>query len=650
VTVTEPVAAHDKYDFITPPLAERAAQAAANIAQRDAEREANRDPATERAFAERVSADEMIRQAEIRYREQVQPTPLAERPELPPWPVHVLPGWVADHVIDTAQRLQVPHDLCAQLAVGALAAVAGGHGTVSAGHWRETLNLYLWCAMHSGAGKSPAEKAMIGPLRAWERARQSPQADDYTLDVARWKAAQKKAADDEKGFAVGSVSEEAFKVSVLAAAAPRPQAYRLTIDDTTPERLVQLLGAHQRLALISTEAGMLDSVAGAFSTGRQPNVDVYLKAWAGETIIRDRKGGDDGPEATVVDDALLTVVLTIQPTVVERYQTTAPELRGRGFFARFMPSIPRSLVGTRSYGDMSAPGPSADRYENELHALADRLTGLLMAVPLHLDAEAAAEFFAWCDALEADLAPGRPLDVLHDAASKIRSSTLRLAGLLELADGRNGPTVGVDVMRRALEVGHYWVAHALAMESAAGCDEDEFELVTAATQIVKWIRRHPETLEHGFVPREIHNGLRRHFRSVEDMVPALELLRDRGWIWFEVGSLADIGTRGVTVRVRIHSRTFALGVQSITEGGRMRTSTRMPNKRDSSSSSSSIHTREGPPSTEGPPDVRVVVREPGSEPLEAPGVPTTVTAPPAEPIDEIPNPFDLDADELGDDL
>jgi len=640
VTVTDSVPYYEKHDFLTPPIGVRAARAAANIAEREAELDAKRDPATEEAFAARVDADEMIRQAEARLREQVQPAPLVDRPELPSWPVDVLPDWVADHVTDTAARLQVPVDLCAQLAVGALAAVAGGHATISAGHWRETLNLYLWCAMHSGAGKSPAEKAMIGPLRSWERDRQAARADEYTLDVARWKAAQKKAADDEKGYAVGSVGEEAFKSSVLAAAAPRPQQYRLTIDDTTPERLVQLLGAHQRLALISTEAGLLDSVAGAFSTGRQPNVDVYLKAWAGETIIRDRKGGDSGPEATVVDDALLTVVLTIQPTVVERYQTTAPELRGRGFFARFMPSIPRSLVGTRSYGDMTAPGPSADRYENELHAFAGRLTGLLMAVPLHLDAEAAAEFFAWCDALEADLAPGRPLDVLHDAASKIRSSTLRLAGLLELADGRNGPTVGVEVMRRALRVGRYWVAHALAMEARTGVDEDEAHAVDAALDLLRWARRHPEKMETGFTPREVYAGLRRKLRSVEELIPAFEHLRDRGWLWFVTGDVDGIGDRGVPVRARLHATAFTLSEEDITLGRRTRTTTRTPYKREFSSSSS-LYTREDPPPPEGV-HVPVVVRVLGSEPPEAPeDVPVNEPVPAAE----IPDPFALtDAD------
>ncbi len=552
-------------------MAPRAAQAAERIAERDARRDARRDPATEEAFAKVASIDEQFAAAERRLREKIRPQPLIDRPTLPDWPVDVLPGWVADHVTDTAARLQVPPDLCAQLAVGGLAAVAAGHGHISAGSWREPLNLYLWCAMHSGAGKSPAEKAMIGPLRAWERDRQVALADDHTFAVGVWKAAKRKAADDEKGWAVGSVSDEAYRASLTAASEPRPVPYRLTVDDTTPERLVQLLGDHQRMALISTEAGLLDSVAGAFSAGRQPNIDVYLKAWAGETIIRDRKGGDSGPEAVVVEDALLSVVLTIQPSVVEKYQMTAPELRGRGFFARFMPSIPASLVGTRTYGDMAPPGPSAQRYGAELRAMADRLIATTEAVPMHLDATAAALFFAWCDDIEAQLAPGERLDVLHDAASKIRSSALRVAGLLELADGRHGPAVGVGVMERALHVADYWVAHALAMEVAAGPDEETARVARDALAIIDWARKHPEVMEEGFTPRSVWAGKRPTWRAVEDLVPGLEHLRDRGWLWFVKGTLDDVGGRGSSVIVRLHPDAFTLSSHDLTSGRRTRT-------------------------------------------------------------------------------
>lgn len=588
------------------------------------------DPETADAFDRRASFDEVVAAKVAELHAATPPQPLVDAPDLPSWPTHVLPGWMADHVHDTAERLQVPVDLCAQLAVGALAAACTGHATVSAGSWTETVNLFLWVAMHSGAGKSPAEKAMVGPLREWERQRRTATAEDHALDLSIWKIAQKRRADDEKGFAIGSIGIEALRESVAAAEKPKPVPFRLIVDDTTPERLVQLLGSHKRLALISTEAGLLDAVAGTFAAGRTPNIDVYLKAWAGETIIRDRKGGDEGPEFTVVEDALLSVVLTIQPSVVEKYRSTAPELRGRGFFARFMPSIPASLVGARTYGDMRPPGPSAAVYADELSALASRMVTTDAPIPLRLDDEASAVFFAWCDAMEAELVPGGRLDVLHDAASKIRSSTLRLAGLLELADGRHGPHLGVEVMRRALEVGDYWTAHAMAMERAGGVTEDDQAFaVRAATDIVRWAIRRNERFD--FTPRQVWLSLRRSYRAMEMLVPGFELLADRGWLWFTSGDLLEIGTRGARVHARLHPDAFTLSEQDLTLGRRTRARTRTPISREFSSSSSLYtHVREGEAGC---------ARSSARSPLNGhpgPSVDEAPPAPPEEPDDADP--------------
>ena len=64
------------------------------------------------------------------------PSPLIERPDLPTWPVDILPDWMANHIRSSADQLQVPIDLCAQFAMGALAAAAMGHGrVVLGGRW-----------------------------------------------------------------------------------------------------------------------------------------------------------------------------------------------------------------------------------------------------------------------------------------------------------------------------------------------------------------------------------------------------------------------------------------------------------------------------------------------------------------------------------
>lgn len=477
------------------------------------------------------------------------PQPLVDLKLAPHWPVSMLPDWMADHIRDTAARLQVPEDLCAQLAVGALSAACAGHATVAVDDWVETLNLFLFCSMHSGAGKSPAEKAMVGPLREWERDRRHRRRDAHDLEVAAWKVAQKKLRKAEDGFAVGSIGDEEFAQAVLDASQPMPSEFRLLVDDTTPERLVQLLGAHQRLALVSTEAGLLDSVAAQFAKAQKPNIDVYLKAWSGDTIIRDRKGGDGGPESTVVEDALLTVVLTIQPGVVEKYRETAPELRGRGFFARFMPSLPESLVGGRRFGGRAQVAPSAEVYAEQLSALAERMASIEDAgrpMRLHLDDAAAAMFYAWCDDMERKLALGGELAALHDAASKIRSSCLRMAGLLKLARGEQGNVVDAERMADAIVVAGYWTDHAMLMEGHE--DEAQMLAVDCAFHILDWCRK------RGLLrvtPRDVYLANRGTYRAVDQLAPGFELLWNKRWLTFDEGHVHNIGLQGAPVVARV---------------------------------------------------------------------------------------------------
>lgn len=540
-------------------LAAKAALAEARIKAREGALEQQADPETAAILhdlvEQRVAAN--------------QPEPLVEAVTLPEWPVDILPAWVADHVRRTAERLQVPVDLCAQLAVGVLASICQGHLRVACHEWDEPTALFLYCAMHSGAGKSPAEKQIVGPLRDWERQRRADTERDYKVQVAEWRVAQKRLKELEAQHAKGVADVSEFRNAAEEADEERPAPFRLTVDDTTPERLTQLLAAHKRLALISTEAGLLDTVAGSYSSNGQANLDVYLKAWAGETIIRDRKGGDAGPEMTVVEDAVLSVVLTIQPSVIERYQQTQPELRGRGFFARFMPSVPTSLVGRRRFERHEGAGEEGRRYVAAIHDLADALMGPEMTITVADDA--ADEFYAWCDRMEADLGPGRPLEPLHDASSKIRSSTLRVSAILAAANDQ-ATVVDLATMRKALRLGDYWTAHAMAVEGVViGSDSEDAHAVEVAVDILNWCRKHDRT---EFTPRDVHLSLRRRYYHVEDLVPGLELLEAKGWLWFVHGHLTDVGQRGARVLARTHPVALTRSVDDLTESESTRPSTR----------------------------------------------------------------------------
>ncbi|WP_425464800.1 DUF3987 domain-containing protein [Nonomuraea terrae] len=93
------------------------------------------------------------------------PAPLGQRGELPPFPVHALPAWVAEHVSAVTEETQTPLDLASCVSLAALSTAAGGRAVVNVrGSWVEPVNLFVLVAMPPGSRKSAVFRAMTAPL------------------------------------------------------------------------------------------------------------------------------------------------------------------------------------------------------------------------------------------------------------------------------------------------------------------------------------------------------------------------------------------------------------------------------------------------------------------------------------------------------
>lgn len=496
--------------------------------------------------------------------------PLAPRPDLPTWPVDVLPAWMADHVVAAADQLQTPIDLCAQFALGAVSAAAMGHArVVLGGRWSEPLNLYLATALHSGGGKSPAEKAMTRPLRAWEaEARDASLVDIREAEIRR-KVLEKRYKELE--VSVAKESKPMAELLDLAAeldATEIPTSYRLLADDATPEALVMLLARHGgRLAVLSTEAELLDMAAGAYSGDRPVNVGVYLKAYSGDTIMVDRKGNGTGGTEIRIDEPLLTVSLAMQPTVIDFVGKRNSQLEGRGFLARFLYAYPESMVGHRDRSRVL----NADTSDATAAAVyGERLTALAAAwaaddgKELHLDAAASELFVAHIQGQELEMVDGGRLVPIGEWMAKLQSAILRVSGLLHLADGRPADAlVDASTVARAIALGDYWIEHALSMAVKDDGTANEAEACAVLTTLA---RLRLET----FKPRDLWTPLRTSYHSVEHLVPVLQKLEACGYLTMTAGSWGDVGVRGVTNTVQMRPGLLAAvrekGPKAATEG------------------------------------------------------------------------------------
>ena len=264
---------------------------------------------------------------------------------------------------------------------------------------------------------------------------------------------------------------------------------RWLVDDATPEALAGLLATYGRIALLSPEGDVFDQMAGRYNQAAGPNLGVYLKGHAGDLLKVDRRGRP--PE--YVERPCLTIGLAVQPEVL-RGLAGRPGFGGRGLLARFLYSLPASLVGRRQPGAPPVPPAVADRYTLELHALAASLTtgrarrddGPAL---LALDQEAGELLLGFERDLEPRLAADSgDLAQLAGWAAKLAGATCRLAGLLHLAghlrDGWARP-IGADTFAGAVRLADYLVEHARAVFDLMGADPR----VDDARWLLDWITR-----------------------------------------------------------------------------------------------------------------------------------------------------------------
>jgi replicative DNA helicase len=465
-------------------------------------------------------------------RDWTPPIPFGVAGNVPAFPVEVLPSWLGEYVSAVATATQTPPDLAGMLALAVLATVAAGAVEVQPRPgWREPLCLFVAIGMDAGARKSSVFSALTRPVADFERVQAAAALPGITetatlrriadqAATAAEAAASKAPADQQEERQAEAIARAAEAANLIV-----PPMPRWLVDDATPEALAGLLATYGRIALLSAEGDVFDQMAGRYNQTAGPNLGVYLKGHAGDLLKVDRRGRP--PE--YVQRPCLTIGLTVQPEVLQGL-AGRPGFRGRGLLARFLYSLPPSLVGRRQPGAPPVPQAVVDRYTLELHALAASLsapTGDDGPAVLALDPPADELLLGFERELEPRLAAGSG-DLAHLAgwAAKLAGATCRLAALLHLAshlrDGWAQP-IGADTFAAAVRLAGYLVEHARRVFDLMGADPQ----VEEARWLLDWIAR---TNQMQFSRRDAHQAVRGRFRKATDLEPALALLEEHGYL------------------------------------------------------------------------------------------------------------------------
>ncbi len=474
-----------------------------------------------------------------------EPVPLADPPR-PPFPTDTLPTRLRSFVDALALATQTPAALSAMLCVAVLAASAANRVAVRirAG-WVEPINIFVLVALPPGNRKTQVFKEAVAPLEEHEAREAKRLAPEIAQAATRRKIGEQVLAKAQQAAASAEPGEwseltvKAEEQARLVAEMKIPEPPRLIVDDCSPEKLANLLTHHDgRIAAMSAEGGLFDMIAGRYGASGVPNLDVYLKGHAGDTLRVDRVGR---PSEFVANPAL-TVALAVQPDVV-RGLVDKPGFRGRGLLARFHYGMPDSLVGRRAIAPPPVPDPVREAY-------AAVVRGVLALRPLREDDgspkpqelrlgdDAAAAFLAFEEELEPRLSPAGDLAHVADWAAKLAGAVARWAGILHVAEraevGDEAPwdaPIEAHTMEAAIRIAREFLApHALAAFGEMGADPT----LEDAHHVLRWLEGHPTDTEgnpmDAISKRDLYQRLRLRFAHPGDLDPALRILTEHGYL------------------------------------------------------------------------------------------------------------------------
>lgn len=449
-----------------------------------------------------------------------------QQPKLPEFPVKAFPKAIRDFVVAAAHNLQVTVDMIAVQVLTILALALQGKFLVRPKPgWTEPVNLYTLVIARPSERKSPALKAVTGVLGKFEKQENEKiRLQTKELEIRKsllkkeLERMEKELTSESDDSLISQYAEKQLEYERLGV----ERKIKLRADDVTPEALTEMLSVNDgQAAVISSEGGIFDTMAGRY-TG-VANIDVFTKAYSGDSISVDRKNR----ERTTVENPALTMLLTVQPEVIASIMENAV-FRGRGLLARFLYSVPASSVGHRQYETAAIGDGIQGGYEDLIYRLLSIEKGEAPMV-MEFSQEAHRHSKSFFEEIERLLASKE--EWIEDWMGKLHGQTCRIAGLLHAANEMdNADTVEIsgETMEHAIEIGRYFLEHAQA--AFATTDALDPVEIRDAKYILKRLRNSKYTGSSEVSKKQLFDICRSHFNKVENMEPALRCLGEHGYI------------------------------------------------------------------------------------------------------------------------
>jgi hypothetical protein len=459
--------------------------------------------------------------------------PSNQRPAVAPFDEDLLPDAFRGYIVDVAERLQCPPDFSAAAAMTFAGAVIGrqvGIRPKRQDDWLAIPNLWGAAIGRPGVMKTPAIALVQHfvsrlEIEAKETYLQQKIEHDQHQEISALES--KKIRDEAKEIMKkGGREDVARKLSEIPSEAKAPIRPRYIVNDTTVEKLGELLADNPR-GLILVRDELVGFLKGLEKNGNETQRAFMLEAWNGDgrftydRIIR---------ETVEIEAACVSIFGGIQPGPFAEYLRSAIDAGSGddGLIQRFQLIV---------WPDVSTEWRNVDRWPNTtakermwqafraLSVLGGQIGEREQAEPhgipfLRFSGEAQELFNAWREVLELEIRSSNHHPAFESHLSKYRSLIPSLALICHLVDSQAGP-VGAKSLARALAWGEYLRSHANRVYST-GLKPGN----AAALDLVNHITR--RDLPNPFSAREVYRNEWKGLKNFEQVDSAIVILEAYG--------------------------------------------------------------------------------------------------------------------------
>lgn len=210
--------------------------------------------------------------------------------------------------------------------------------------WEEQLSLYCMIVAEPSDRKSAVFNQIIKVIQYFEAEYNEHHSIDVLQSQEEHSLLEKKYKKATKDYESGKITKDEYDDAFKKYSSHKViKPLSLTLDDVTSESLTnEIEGQDGCIALVSSEGGIFDILSGSYTN--LPNINIFLKGYSGDFI----KVSRIGRPSLYVKNPRLTILLTVQPKVLENVVNNGT-FTGRGLSAKFLYSVPKSLVGTRKF-------------------------------------------------------------------------------------------------------------------------------------------------------------------------------------------------------------------------------------------------------------------------------------------------------------